>query len=92
MKIYIKGGAEVSLTKADFVAEGGEGQVYARGPIGYKIYHDTSKAIPLGKIQELSGITGAATLLDSEPDSDRRKPDARQRRGGIAQHWRASGA
>lgn len=57
MKVYVKGQPEVTITKSHFVAEGGEGKVYARGQTGYKIYHDPSKAIPLGKIQDLSGIS-----------------------------------
>jgi len=57
MKVFVKGEPEVTLTKSHFVAEGGEGKVFARGKTGYKIYHDPSKAIPVGKIQELSGIT-----------------------------------
>lgn len=57
MKVFTKGNPEVNLTKTHFVAEGGEGKVYARGDTGYKIYHDPAKAIPIGKIQELAGIT-----------------------------------
>ena len=56
MKVYVKGQPEVSLTKSQFVAEGGEGKVFVRGDTGYKVYHDASKAIPLGKIQDLSRI------------------------------------
>lgn len=56
MKVYVKGQPEVSLTKSHFVAEGGEGKVFVRGDTGYKVYHDPAKAIPLGKIQDLSRI------------------------------------
>lgn len=56
MKVYVQGEGEVSLTKAHFVAEGGEGKVYRFGHMGYKVYHDPAKAIPVGKIQELSAI------------------------------------
>lgn len=62
MKVYVQGGSEVSLTKTHFVAEGGEGKVYARGKTGYKIYHDPAKAIPVGKIQELAGITDGSVI------------------------------
>ena len=54
MKVFIKGKGEISLTKNDFIAAGGEGSVYAKNGIAYKIYNDKSKMIPLGKIQELS--------------------------------------
>lgn len=57
MKVFVKGQPEVSLGKSQFVAEGGEGKVFARGKTGYKIYHDPSKAIPVGKIQALSTIS-----------------------------------
>ena len=57
MKVFVKGQPEVNLTKSHFVAEGGEGKVYARGKTGFKVYHDPAKAIPIGKIQELSGIS-----------------------------------
>ena len=57
MKVYVKGEPEVSLGKSQFVAEGGEGKVFARGKTGYKIYHDPAKAIPIGKIQALAAIS-----------------------------------
>jgi len=57
LKIYIKGGGEVSLTNKDFVAAGGQGQIYAKGSVAYKIYLDKSGMLPLGKIQELSELT-----------------------------------
>jgi len=56
VKVYVKGQPEVSLTKSHFVAEGGEGKVFVRGTTGYKVFHDPKKAIPLGKIQDLSRI------------------------------------
>jgi hypothetical protein len=58
MKVHIKGEGDVTLNKTrDFVAEGGEGKVFVKSGVGYKIFHDPSKAIPAGKIQELSGIS-----------------------------------
>lgn len=56
MKVYVQGEGETTLTQSDFVAEGGEGKVFAKGSTGYKIYHDPTKAIPAGKIHELSSI------------------------------------
>lgn len=76
MKVYVKGQPEVTLGKSHFVAEGGEGKVFARGKTGYKIYHDPSKAIPLGKIQALSAIT----------DRDVIKPEDALYEGRRAQH------
>lgn len=57
MKVFIRGKGEVELTKADFIAQGGEGSVYAKGKTAFKIYNDPSNMIPLGKFQELSVLT-----------------------------------
>lgn len=67
MKVFVKGDAEVNLTKAHFVAEGGEGKVFARGDVGYKVYHDPAKAIPLGKIQELAPISDPSVVVPRDP-------------------------
>lgn len=72
MKLYIQGGGEVTLTKNDFVAQGGEGSVYAKGATAFKIYIDPTKMIPQGKIAELSAIDSPfvvkpeKTLLDAK--------------------------
>lgn len=57
MNIVVKGKGKQTLNKSDFLAQGGEGSVYAKGGVAYKIYNDPSKMIPEGKIQELSVIT-----------------------------------
>jgi hypothetical protein len=57
MKFNIRGKGSVSLTKQDFVASGGEGSVYAKGGVAYKIYHDAARMISPDKIVELSSIT-----------------------------------
>lgn len=54
--VFIKGKGEVTLTSADFISQGGEGQVFARGGLAYKVYHDPAKMIPTAKIQELSAL------------------------------------
>lgn len=53
MKVKVRGKNEVQLNKNDFVVEGGEGQIFIKSGLVYKIYTDTSKIIPEGKIQEL---------------------------------------
>ena len=50
------GNTTVSLSNNDFLAKGGEGEVYVKGSTAYKIYTDKSKMIPAGKIQELSSL------------------------------------
>jgi serine/threonine protein kinase len=57
MDVYVQGKSKVTLTQNDFIATGGEGSIYVRGFEAYKIYHDPSKMIPVGKIRELSRIT-----------------------------------
>jgi len=56
MKVIIKGKGDITLTQQDFVAEGGQGKVYARNGVAYKIYHDPASMIPEGKIQELAAL------------------------------------
>lgn len=62
-KFNIPGKGQVNLSKKDFIAQGGEGAVYAHGKTAYKIYCDSDgkpqpdKMIDVGKIQELSVLT-----------------------------------
>jgi len=48
---------DVTITKANFISSGGEGSVYAKDNVAYKIYTDPAKMMPQGKIHELSVIT-----------------------------------
>jgi len=57
MKVFVQGKGPASLTKNDFLAAGGQGQVFAKGSLAYKIYDDPSKMIPVAKIGELAAIT-----------------------------------
>jgi len=57
MKVYVQGGGEINLAKNDFVAQGGEGSIYAKGGTAYKVYLDPKKMIPRGKMDELATIT-----------------------------------
>lgn len=54
MKVFIKGKGEVNLTQKDFIAAGGQGSVYGKSGIAYKIYADPKHMLPVSKIQELS--------------------------------------
>jgi serine/threonine protein kinase len=57
MKVVVKGKGIQTLNKTDFLAAGGEGSVYAKSGVAYKIYNDPKKMIPEGKIHELSVFT-----------------------------------
>lgn len=56
MKVHIRGKNSVNLTQHDFIAKGGEGDVYSKGNFVYKIYHDINKMIPEAKIKELRNL------------------------------------
>lgn len=57
MDVFIRGKGSVRLSQADFVAQGGEGSVYVKGDLAYKIYTDPQKMIAVAKIQELAELT-----------------------------------
>jgi hypothetical protein len=54
--VYLKGGGDVRLTKADYVARGGQAEVYEKGGVAFKVYHDPSTMMPSGKLAELQRI------------------------------------
>lgn len=57
MKLFIQGKNQVELSNNDYLTSGGEGKVYVKGGVAFKIYNDAKKMISLGKIQELSSLT-----------------------------------
>jgi hypothetical protein len=57
MKVTVQGKGQVSLTKNDFLASGGQGDIYVKGDQVYKIYQKASECLTYGKIQELSVLT-----------------------------------
>lgn len=56
-KYSVKGIGEVELTQRDFIAGGGEGKVFGKGNVAYKIYENPHDMLPTAKIQELSVLT-----------------------------------
>lgn len=58
---YLKGN-RVEFTNNEFIASGGQGDVYGRRGIAYKIYHDPSGMIPVKKIEELK-VLDLSTIL-----------------------------
>ena len=62
MDVWVKGRGKVSLTQGDFVAQGGQGAVYAKGNLAYKIYADPSGMIPPAKIHELAALARPAII------------------------------
>lgn len=57
MKVFIQGKGSASLTKVNFLASGGQADIYVNGQTAYKIYSNKSFIIPSGKIKELSALT-----------------------------------
>ena len=55
MQVIVQG-KKVSLSQKDYVTQGGEGKIFQKGSIAYKIYEDLKKMIPVGKIQELGAL------------------------------------
>lgn len=56
MEIIVRGKGRVNLGPQDFVCEGGEGKVYIRGNLAFKIFTRQEDVIPEAKIRELANI------------------------------------
>ena len=56
MQYFIEGGGSVDITDRDFLAEGGEGRLYAKNDRLFKIYHDPQQALSSAKLQELNAL------------------------------------
>ena len=54
MKYILQGDGEVLLNEQNFVAQGGEGKIYAEGAWIYKVYTNPRQMISPSKIQELA--------------------------------------
>lgn len=57
------GNKRYSLGKDTYLAGGGEGSVYIKDGFAFKIYHDKAKALPEGKIRELSVLAKLGNVL-----------------------------
>jgi len=55
MQVIVQG-KKISLSQKDYVTQGGEGKIFQKGDVAYKIYEDLDKMIPIGKIEELSKL------------------------------------
>ena len=72
MKVRVEGGRTLTLRTREFVAEGGEGKVWARKGVAYKVYADPARVLPESKIAALRTINSADVvtpdrrLLDPE--------------------------
>jgi hypothetical protein len=58
---------QVTITDKDYLAAGGEAEIYTHGGKVYKLYHDpVAKMLPLQKMQELSCITDPQVVLPED--------------------------
>jgi hypothetical protein len=63
MKYYHADGSAVELARQDFIAQGGEGQIFGKGDWIFKIYFDPDRVIPAGKIAELQRLRSPNILV-----------------------------
>lgn len=54
---------KVALTDNDYIAQGGQGTVYAKNGVVYKIYHDPAHLIPEDKIDELNELKDLSNVI-----------------------------
>ena len=66
MKVFVKSKGEINLTKRDFVASGGEGEIYRKHRTAYKIYTGQTSCVPFAKMQELSNISAPNVIAPKE--------------------------
>lgn len=66
MKIIVNG-TSITLNKNNFLASGGEGEIYTKNRIAYKIYQKPERMIPSGKMQELSCIKNPNVIRPQDP-------------------------
>ncbi len=66
MATYLEvGRGPVELDQTHFVAQGGEGAVYCRDGVAYKVFHDAARALPQGKLRLLAALD-APTVVRPE--------------------------
>jgi serine/threonine protein kinase len=56
-QVVYAGKGSIHLTSKDYLASGGQGNIYARAGIAYKIYEFPTNMIPVGKMQELAVLS-----------------------------------
>jgi serine/threonine protein kinase len=63
MKLKVLGeNKEIAISDNDFVSKGGEGSIYAKPPLAFKVC-EPGKMIPIKKIKELASLQSAGNIL-----------------------------
>lgn len=57
MKVFVHGQGPVTLEPGDFVGQGGQACVYARGDVAFKLFADPNAMVSYGKLLELRAIS-----------------------------------
>jgi len=65
MKVLINS-KTVEFHQNDYLAQGGQAQIFKKHSVAYKIYHDPTKMVPVGKIQELSQLKLPNVLMPED--------------------------
>jgi len=73
LRIYLEGGGYINLNQSHYVGGGGEGDVYTKNGVAYKIYHNPIKMIPLGKVTELSVLRNSCFIKPESIIFDKKK-------------------
>lgn len=73
MRVKVKN-QTVELHDSDEIGHGGQGKVFAKRALAYKIYHDASTMLPVGKIQELSALTDRKIIKPEDIVFHRNRP------------------
>ncbi|MCF8019877.1 MAG: hypothetical protein K9L62_10800 [Vallitaleaceae bacterium] len=81
MIVYVNG-QQMNLSQRDYVAKGGEGSIYRKGDIAFKIYEDLNKMIPVAKIGELSQLNHDSIVRPQNVVYDEKKHEV-----GFTMNW-----
>ena len=66
MLLRLANGTPLSLSKQDFLTQGGEGRIYVRENCAYKIYTDPQKALCAQKFYELQHIQSCHVVTPTQ--------------------------
>ena len=64
--IYFVNNSKIVLNQNDFVASGGEGNLYGKGNLLYKIYSNQQNTISSGKIRELTKLKNKSIIIPEQ--------------------------
>lgn len=70
MEVTIPGRGIVRLTNQHFKARGGEGDIYAKGDLIFKIYIDPNRVPPAAKLRELAVLQHPQIIIPQSPIFD----------------------